>query len=524
MDMDALLKRKEDELSDRIVRTDEVVYDGQLEQGVELDYALPDYYPEIFRILKCTLSPKIISYSVSPEGKLSIDGIVGIKVMYLTEGSPALYCIDQRYSFTKTADMGKKNFSANDMPRIAIMPKSDYCNCRAVSPRRIDVRGAISCKVKVTAPAQYILPEIPEGLQVKNENIRCCGKTLFSEKQFTIREEIETGAAGIGFIIESNCVPKITDVRVIADKAVIKGMVTLNALYGLFDPENSGCISTESMNADIPVSAILDIDGITDTHITSPELSVTSCELLPKSDSGIISCEILVRVGMSAFNEGEAVLATDLYSTEYETEFSTAPIRICTLPRPVSKQFSLKSTLSCDNGEVRSVSFCSAEINNLSCRPANGDEMTLSGQICASATGYTTEGAPFFIEKQEAFEQSIPAADVCADTVSDFTALVTDTGFSIKSDGTLDITTQADFSGMLRNIRTINAINAVTVHEDKPKARDDDSALRIFYSNDGEDAWSIAKRCNTTVSAVMSENDIEDENAPLSGMILIPTI
>ena len=26
----------------------ETVYDGQAEQGVELDYVLPDYYPEIF--------------------------------------------------------------------------------------------------------------------------------------------------------------------------------------------------------------------------------------------------------------------------------------------------------------------------------------------------------------------------------------------------------------------------------------------------------------------------------------------
>ena len=29
----------------------EMIYDGQAEQGVELDHVLPDYYPEIFRIL-----------------------------------------------------------------------------------------------------------------------------------------------------------------------------------------------------------------------------------------------------------------------------------------------------------------------------------------------------------------------------------------------------------------------------------------------------------------------------------------
>lgn len=28
----------------------ETLFDGQTEQGVELDHVLPDYYPEIFRI------------------------------------------------------------------------------------------------------------------------------------------------------------------------------------------------------------------------------------------------------------------------------------------------------------------------------------------------------------------------------------------------------------------------------------------------------------------------------------------
>ncbi|MGN0699973.1 MAG: DUF3794 domain-containing protein, partial [Oscillospiraceae bacterium] len=86
MDMDALLKKRENERAEDMLRTDEVVYSGQLEQGVELDYVLPEYYPEIFRIVKCIFSPKIVSVNLSAEGKLSIDGVVGIKVLYLAEG------------------------------------------------------------------------------------------------------------------------------------------------------------------------------------------------------------------------------------------------------------------------------------------------------------------------------------------------------------------------------------------------------------------------------------------------------
>ena len=31
----------------------EKIYDGVQEQSVELDYILPDYYPDIFKLIKC---------------------------------------------------------------------------------------------------------------------------------------------------------------------------------------------------------------------------------------------------------------------------------------------------------------------------------------------------------------------------------------------------------------------------------------------------------------------------------------
>ena len=49
----------------------EQIYSGVQEQGVELDYILPDYYPDIFRLVRCELSPVITGYSVIGD-KLSL--------------------------------------------------------------------------------------------------------------------------------------------------------------------------------------------------------------------------------------------------------------------------------------------------------------------------------------------------------------------------------------------------------------------------------------------------------------------
>lgn len=105
----------------------ETLFDGQTEQGVELDHVLPDYYPEIFRILKCCLSPRVISAAVSGN-KIMLDGVVLIKVLYLAENSTALHCVEQRYTWSKTVDIAGKAENLCGEPRITVVPRTDYCN------------------------------------------------------------------------------------------------------------------------------------------------------------------------------------------------------------------------------------------------------------------------------------------------------------------------------------------------------------------------------------------------------------
>ena len=500
----------------------ETLFDGQAEQGIELDYVLPDYFPEIFKILKCCVSPRVISAAVSGS-KLMLDGAAVIRVLYLEENSTALNCVEQRYTWSKTVDISKMPDELIGEPMITVIPRTDYCNCRAVSSRRIDVRGAVSCKITVTCPSRFRLPAIPDNMQVLRREVPCCTEPIFSDKQLTVREEIDTGASGIEFVVSCDAVPHINDVRIIANKAVVKGTVTISALYGVHSPEHSGCDELEKMTADIPISQIIDMPGLTDQHSCRPEFIVRSCELLPKSDSGVMSCEILLECRCTASGRATAEIPCDVYSTEYECTSTTAALKIPTEPRAVNSQLSLKSALACGSGEIESVWDCRSELYNVMCRP-DGENLMLTGQLCVQAVGRCSGGMPFFEEKQEAFEQSIPVEGLTQDTSVSHRTIITGTGFSIRPDGTLDITAQAEFTGALTECTQITAISSASILEDKPRESSDEFALRICYTGSGESCWDIAKRYNTTVEAVMSENGIEDRDAVISGMVMIPMV
>lgn len=62
--------------------TPSAVLDTVAEQLADVDLTLPDYCPDIEKILKCTLTPKIQSRTLSG-GQLQIDGFCTVNVMYV---------------------------------------------------------------------------------------------------------------------------------------------------------------------------------------------------------------------------------------------------------------------------------------------------------------------------------------------------------------------------------------------------------------------------------------------------------
>ena len=149
----------------------ETVFDGQTEQGIEIEHILPDYCPDVFKLLKCTLTPRTVSYSVS-DNKLYIDGVVYVKVLSLSEGSSEINVVEQRYTYSKTVDLTR----AVRSPCVKILPAADFCTARAVSGRKIDIRGAVSLKIKVSGvyETQLLCGAEGMGVQVRTETVTVC--------------------------------------------------------------------------------------------------------------------------------------------------------------------------------------------------------------------------------------------------------------------------------------------------------------------------------------------------------------
>lgn len=88
--------------------TPSAVLDTVAEQLADVDLTLPDYCPDIEKILKCTLTPKIQSRTLSG-GQLQIDGFCTVNVMYVESIKKSVRCCKQSVNFSQ-------NFSVKDAP------------------------------------------------------------------------------------------------------------------------------------------------------------------------------------------------------------------------------------------------------------------------------------------------------------------------------------------------------------------------------------------------------------------------
>ena len=86
-------------LSKKAVSVKETVFTGSSEQPIDLDLTLPDYCPDMMKILKCRVSPKILTKSISAD-RLEIEGSAELKILYVDAVRKSLRCSDHNIPFS----------------------------------------------------------------------------------------------------------------------------------------------------------------------------------------------------------------------------------------------------------------------------------------------------------------------------------------------------------------------------------------------------------------------------------------
>lgn len=488
------------------------------EQIVDVDITLPDYCPDIEKILKCTLAPKIYTKKISG-GQLSIDGVSSVRIMYCDSIRHSIRSFEQTVPFTATFNLK----STPEQYVVQALTKCEYINCRALSPRKLVVHGAFSLYAKVLSKDYTELYSFDEDsdLQVKHKEYEVSDLCSLYEEQFSVTEDVSvSGKPPVEALLSYEVTPKITDVKSIHNKIMLNAELTLHAMY-ISDLEKC---SVEHITYVFPINRIIDCENVTDTTLNVPSLSVMSYDLHIKndtlSDNSVLTLDVKLSFCETGYHTKTVTLIEDCYSTKYHTDTKKKGINCESNHRFESFTHIIKSSVNLDNIKIAGVLNISHD--SLTLTPIISDaKLSFNGKTNVCILLQDAENEVNYIERTVDIEFS-PELSSQFDRVEKNSCCINSISYRLVNENEIELRLELKTDVVFCDVLSANPVVYVEAKEDSEKTHDD-SSLVLYFADKGESVWDIAKKYSTKESMLIDENSLESDILEYATMLLVPT-
>ena len=496
---------------------EETLLDTAVENPFDLDVHLPEYYPDVQRILKCTVRPNILSVSVGTD-RVTAEGSGVLRILYSTEEK-------QVVAFEQTFPISRSAPFHSDDPNVAVTAyaQTDFVNCRATGQRRAGVHGVVSVRFRAVGlhETQIVTGAQEDTLQMRTRNVQAWSLQSIAERAFAMSEVVEVGAENppIGHILRSDAAVQVSAVKAVKDKLLVKGELTTETLYA---PEDGG--EWVLFRHTMPVSQIVESQGVEEDNLQDVTLRVASLETTPKADGGgemrLLELALRVFVGVRSAKNVQMQAVWDAYSTQGVLQPQYGDVTVRTSADRFSETVTVRQNVDLSSSDVS----CLLDVSFDRVHPTfrmDGDTAVID---CVVPLGFLVldgQGNPVFAEKQVEFSYrkilaERPETAVCAPLVQ-----ITGCKGMLGAEGSAEVRLEALFSGTIYSVETDRLLLTANIEDAAVQPR---AAMTIYFSDAGESVWDIARRYGTTVSAVQEENGLADETVPEKRMLVIPTV
>lgn len=501
------------------VTINEVVYDGCVQQPISCDLMLPDYCPDILRVLRCDIDPKVMSKQVIGE-KLVIDGTANVKLLYIDDAR-CLRSHEHKIPFTTTIELK----TAPETATVEAHVTTDYVNCRPVSQRRLDIKGSLSVCAVVTAPRteQVITEANGMSVELKRKIVKHSRPIANVSRTFTVKEELDVGYGkdSVGAIVRADGACVVTDSKVIANKVILKAELNGHILYTSDNKANNANI----MEFTLPISQIVDVEGVDENSQCRLMLNVNG--ITPEvranneGEARVIALAVELCCNAVAYKNNEVPVVTDMYSTKYESTYTAKPVLFERLNAVMENEHTIKNTYEMPNNEIENVLDVWSDVVIKNAKVEN-NELVVSGTIRTCMLAEQGDGETACVERTGDLEYRARVDNPGENISVNCDALVKDTQYSVIGKDKIEVRSTLFFNVGIFSVGRENVLTEIAVNEKSEKKTEDNAALIIYFAEENESVWDIAKRYNTSAKMIANSNDLSGEIVENQCMLLIP--
>ena len=488
----------------------ETIFEGSAEQPVDVEFTLPDYCPDIGRVLKCRTTPIVTRRESGGDG-VTVSGTVRLEVLYVDGRSGQVRCCTHDMPFST-------QLSAAGLPedaKITADTRVDYINCRAVSQRRIDIHGAFTVKATAVCCRPARVTSSAEGAGVLTRKQICDISTAVGHAQssFAISEafDLPESKPAVAAVVRSCADVSVTDCKPIANKLIVKGSADLTVVYC----SNEGIL--EHMTYSIPFSQFFDLNGADDESSCDARLWVSCVEMALHTDSdgeySRLSADIRCFADIRAYRDDTVSVISDAYSTLCELKLERKLMTFDRYMGESTRKLRTDGRLEFSGGITE---VLDAWCENISCTSAGGN---VRGNALLCAIIRNEDGGCEYAETTCGYEC---AGDESGDNIfSQSQVSVCGCDYSLNGRSTLELHGELRVRTAAFRRQQIPCVAGLEPDESRTRSDENAPALVMYFAAAGEELWDIAREHNVSAEDIAADNNMESDRLAEDKLLLI---
>lgn len=486
------------EILSREIPLFKTVFCGEIDRETEKELSLPDYCPDITRLIRVDATP-YIEGCFATGNKCTVNGTYVFTVLYESDFNSALSFCSFPISFTESVDVK----DAGQESRVSAKMNTRRIGCKMINPRKftLRVKSGLSLSVKrIERKGIADVTSLPEKVYVKKDTIKWTERSEAKVYEFSFKERypLAEKSASIDDVVMTSFTAEKPECTVTENGTVLKTAVTAKLLYCSEDDKDKYIMSTNR----IPVTVNIDDlygDGVSvdaEAMVSKTEISV---DVDQYGENRIIEASFTLKVTACEERKVTAEYATDGFASEQCGIAVTESFETLAESQRINRVFSAEVRFVPE--EIHFTELCdhSARVNE--CRiKADESGTTLYGTYTVSVLGRGESGYQSF-DHISAFEEKISADKISFDDC-DIRCDVFEANALLASDGSISVRIMCRAEIIAEKTVTVNAVTDIKAVEcEKEKC-----SVIFCYPAARDDLWSIAKRYFASPEAILSDN------------------
>ncbi len=490
------------------------VYSSKNNFNAECDVIIPDSKPDILKVLQLSAIPKITSCETK-SGRVSVSGIITYNILYLADDEAK--SINSITSSCEFSNVVREDAIAEGMLTFSDVDISEL-NCNIANCRKITLSSTLSMALRVYSCYQLELIADIDGACTKRKDIYSSTIASHAESRCTLTDSfsLASGKDPIQEILKADALITESEIKVIDDKAVIKGNLRITVLYKTVS-------KIEYAQSEVPFAHIIEADAIREDMDCEYLTKLQRIDVSPSPDSEgnmtviDFSADLFFRIIARCTYNAKCVV--DAFLPHGKLECKHNIISCDHIESIINKNVDIKEriTLPASLPPIESVYQVVVRPFIESCS-VDGKNLRTSGYAEVYILYLSSdESSPVYSYKTNVDFSSVSDSPGCM--VSTATECkMKNMSYTINSDNCIEVRAALDVS--VQCIRTSEADAIYSVRELEYIAPKRPSIIVSFIS-EGRSLWDIAKEYGINPKAILSANALESEEDIKPHMSLI---